>query len=44
MKKPKYIQVLNPRTKHYVKIDTTLGKIVSHKKTEGAYKNITIRE
>ena len=39
---PRYVQACNPKTKRYVKIDRTLGRIVSHKKTEGAYKNIKI--
>jgi len=34
------IQVLNPKTKRWVKIDTSKGKIISHKKTYGPYKGI----
>ncbi len=34
------VQILNPRTKRWVKIDTEKGRILSHKKSPGAYKNI----
>jgi hypothetical protein len=34
------VQALNPVTKRYVKIDTTTGRIVDHKKTAGPYKGI----
>ena len=34
------MQVYNPKTKHWVKVDRTTGKIVSRKKSEGAYKGI----
>ena len=36
------VQVKNPRSGHYVKIDRTVGKIVAHKKSEGKYKGIPI--
>jgi len=36
----KRIQVLNPVTKRYVKIDTDRGRIIEHKKSPGPYKNI----
>jgi hypothetical protein len=36
------IQIRNPRSGYYIKIDRSKGKIISHKKTEGAYKNIPI--
>ena len=36
------VQVKNPRTGHYVKIDRAAGKIVAHKKSEGKYKNIPV--
>lgn len=39
-KKQKVVQVYNPKTKHWVKVDRETGKIVSRKKTEGAYKGI----
>jgi hypothetical protein len=38
------IQVLNPVTKRYVKIDTERGRIIEHKKTPGPYKSVRIRE
>lgn len=41
-KKHDIVQVRNPRTGHYVKIDRTIGKIVSHKKSVGKYKDIPI--
>jgi len=34
--------VKNPRSGHFVKIDRDAGKIIDHKKTSGAYKNIPI--
>lgn len=34
------VQVYNPLTKRWVKLDTTTGRIVDHKKTEGEYKGI----
>jgi glutamate dehydrogenase/leucine dehydrogenase len=36
------VQVKNPRTNKYVKIDRTEGKIVSHKKTSGPYKGVPV--
>ena len=36
------VQVKNPRTGHYVKIDRTAGKIIDHKKSEGAYKDVPV--
>jgi len=36
----KRVQVLNPVTKRYVKIDTERGRIVDHKKSPGPYKNV----
>ena len=41
-KKRDVVQVKNPRTNRYVKIDRSAGKIVSHKKSEGPYKNIPV--
>lgn len=38
------IQILNPKTDLWVKIDRDLGKIVGHKKSPGPYKNIPIHE
>ncbi len=41
-KKPDVVQVRNPRTGKYVKIDRSEGKILAHKKSEGPYKNVPI--
>ena len=41
-KKSGVVQVKNPRTKRYVKIDRDKGKIVSHKKSPGPYKDVPI--
>jgi len=41
MKKKDSIQLKNPRTNRYVKINKITGKITS-KKTDGPYKNIKI--
>lgn len=38
------IQIKNPKTKRYVKIDRKKGRILSYKKSHGAYKNILIVE
>jgi hypothetical protein len=40
--KAKIVQVRNPKTGHYVKIDRLKGKITGHKSTPGPYKNIPI--
>jgi hypothetical protein len=34
------VQVLNPRTDRWVKLDTTTGRILDHKKSSGPYKGI----
>lgn len=34
------VQVKNPVTGRYVKIDTQTGRVVHHKKTAGPYKGI----
>jgi len=36
------VQVKNPRSNRYVKIDRTDGRIVSHKKTTGPYKGVPV--
>ena len=41
-KKKDVVQVKNPRSGHYVKIDRAAGKIVAHKKSEGPYKGVPI--
>lgn len=38
------VQIKNPRSGKYIKIDRSLGKILSHKQTAGAYKGIPIVE
>jgi hypothetical protein len=40
--KPDYVQLKNPRSGLYVKVDRTRGLIVGHKKSRGPYKNIPI--
>ena len=35
------VQVLNPVTNRWVKIDTNTGRIVDHKKSPGPYKGVT---
>lgn len=41
-KKRDIVQVKNPRTNRYVKIDRSIGKIVAHKKSSGPYKDIPV--
>jgi hypothetical protein len=41
-KKRDIVQIKNPRSGHYVKIDRDRGLIVSHKKSAGPYKNVPI--
>lgn len=36
------VQVKNPKSGHYVKIDRSAGKIMSHKKSSGPFKDIPI--
>ena len=36
----RFVQIKNPITGRYVKIERVNGRIVSHKKTKGKYKNI----
>lgn len=36
------VQIKNPRSGHYVKIDRSTGKILSHKASEGPYKGIPV--
>ena len=40
--KKKIVQVKNPRTGRYVKIDRSKGRIVSSKKSSGPYKGIPV--
>lgn len=41
-KKKDVVQVKNPKTNRYVKIDRAAGKIVAHKKSSGAYKGVPV--
>lgn len=41
-KKRDVVQAKNPRTNRYVKIDRSAGKIISHKKSTGPYKDIPV--
>jgi hypothetical protein len=41
-KKHDIVQVKNPKTEMYVKVDRTEGKIISNKQTPGPYKNIPV--
>jgi hypothetical protein len=41
-KKKDIVQVKNPKSGHYVKIDRAAGKIIAHKSSEGPYKNVPI--
>ncbi len=43
-RKSDLVQVKNIRTNRYIKIDRSIGKIVAHKRTEGAYKNIPLAQ
>jgi hypothetical protein len=36
------VQVKNPKSDRYVKIDRDAGRIIDHKKSEGPYKGIPI--
>ena len=36
------VQIKNPKSGRYVKIDRTSGRILDHKKSEGPYKGIPI--
>jgi hypothetical protein len=40
--KAKVVQVKNPKTGKYVKIDRSKGKIVAHKKSDGPYKGVPV--
>lgn len=41
-KKRDVVQIKNPRTGRYVKIDRSEGRIISHKKSKGPYKDIPV--
>jgi len=36
------MQTKNPKSGHYIKINIAKGKVISHKKSEGPYKNVPI--
>jgi hypothetical protein len=36
------VQVKNPKTGHYVKIDRSAGRILDQKKSDGPYKGIPV--
>jgi len=38
------VQVKNPRTGRYVKIDRSAGRIIASKKSEGKYANIPVAQ
>ena len=41
-KKKDIVQVKNPRSGKYVKINRSEGQIIDHKKTDGPYKNVPV--
>ena len=41
-KKRDVVQVKNPKSGRYVKIDRDKGRILDHKKSKGPYKNVPI--
>jgi len=41
-KKRNVVQVKNPKTGRYVKIDRSAGKILSHKKSSGPYQGVPV--
>jgi hypothetical protein len=40
--KSRIVQVKNPKTGHYVKIDRQEGRILSNKKSQGPYKGVKV--
>jgi len=42
MAKKDVVQVKNPRTNKYVKIDRSKGRIIDQKKSDGPYKGVPI--
>ena len=42
--KPDLVQVRNPRSDRYIKIDRTRGLIIGYKKTPGPYKHVRVVE
>jgi hypothetical protein len=43
-KKEDIVQIKNPKSGKYIKIDRSAGTIIGHKKTKGPYKGIPIAE
>ena len=41
-KKRNVVQVKNPKTDRYVKIDRAAGKVMSHKRSKGPYKDVPV--
>ena len=41
-KKRDVVQIKNPKTGRYVKIDRSKGRIIDHKKSKGPFKNVPI--
>jgi len=41
-KKSDVVQIKNPKSGRYVKINRSKGKIISHKKSEGPYKGVPV--
>jgi len=41
-KKKDVVQVKNPKSGHYVKIDRSVGRIIAHKRSDGPYKDVPI--
>ncbi len=39
---PDLVQIRNPRTDRYVKIDRAVGRILGEKRTKGPWKNVPI--
>jgi hypothetical protein len=42
MPRPRFVQLRNPRTDRYVKVDRARGAIVAHKSTPGPFKGVSI--
>jgi hypothetical protein len=41
-KKKDIVQIKNPRTGRYVKIDRGVGRILAHKQSDGPYKGVPV--
>lgn len=42
MAKARFVQLKNPRSGHYIKIDRKLGKVLEYKDSDGPYEGIPI--